>query len=198
MKLDDKDYDEMDFTAVLVIDLVHQKTTWFPVDHQTLFHFDPTRKLIFVSKDQPSIDISGRVESLDLAGSRRGEACVLDMTLSPSKHFAGSLQEDGVDWWEVFDAASKRALLAFGCDKPGCKPGDREEDHYWNPVFDGQFIAVRSSVKGGKCDVFQAARSALVKSVPCDDLAVFDWSRDGRELITIESSKGRFRREVIN
>ena len=201
MRADDKDYDEMGFSAVLVIDLEQKKTSWFPVKHQTYFHFDPARRQIYVSGDQTNLNLSSRVESFDLAGSGRREAHVLDMTLSPSGHFADSLQEDGAESWEVYDAASKRALLAFGCDKPGCKLGDRQEGHYWNPVFDGQFVALREGGaygKGGMCDVYQAAQSRLVKSVPCDGLPVFDWSRDGCELITIKYEGGEYRRELVN
>jgi hypothetical protein len=199
MKADDKDYDEMGFSAVLVIDLEQQKTSWFLVKHQTYFHFDPARRRIYVSDDQPNLNLSSRVESFDLASNKSGEAHVLDMTLSPSGHFADNIQEDGADSWEVYDAASKRVLLTFGCDKPGCQSGDREEDHYWNPVFDGQFVAIRSSAgKDGVCDVYQASLSRLVKSVACGGLAVFDWSRDGRELITIEYEGGEYRRELIN
>jgi hypothetical protein len=43
MKTDDKEHDEMGFSAVLVIDLEQRKTSWFPVKHQTSFHFDPAR-----------------------------------------------------------------------------------------------------------------------------------------------------------
>lgn len=201
MRADDKDYDEMGFTAVLVIDLEQHKTSWFPVKHQTYFHFDPARRQIYVSDDQPNLNLDSRVESFGLAGNERGEARVLDMTLSPSGHFADSLQEDGADSWEIYDAASKSVLLAFGCDKPGCKSGDRQEGHYWNPVFDGQFVALGTGGaygKGGMCDVYQAAPPRLVKSVPCGGLPVIDWSRDGRELITIKYEGGGYRRELIN
>jgi hypothetical protein len=201
MRADDKDYDEMGFSAVLIIDLKQQKTSWFPVKHQTYFHFDPVRKHIYVSDDQHDLNLNSRAESFDLVGNTLGEAHVLDLTLSPSGHFADSLQEDGADSWEVYDAASKRALLTFGCDKPGCKPGDRQEGHYWNPVFDGQFVALRTGGAydyGGICDVYQAEPPRLVKSVPCAGLPVFDWSRDGRELITIKYEGGEYRRELIN
>jgi hypothetical protein len=199
MTADDRDYDEMGFTAVLVIDLALQKTSWFPVKHQTYFQFDPARRQILVSDDQQNLNLSSRIECFDIAGNECGEASVLRMTLSPSGHYAGSLQEDGADSWEVYDAASQRVLLAFGCDKPGCQPGDREEDHYWNPAFDGQLVALRSSAgKDGMCDVYQAALSRLVKSVPCGRLVAFDWSRDGRELITVQYEGGEFRRELIN
>jgi hypothetical protein len=199
MKADDKDYDEMGFSAVLVIDLEKQKTSWFPVKHQTLFHFDAALKRIYVSEDQDHLNLSSSVESFDLGGNALGEAHVLDMTLSPSGHFADSLQEDGADSWEVYDVASKRVLLSFGCDKPGCKRGDRQEGHYWNPVLDGQFVALRmGGGTSGMCDVYQAATARLVKSVSCGGLAVFDWSRDGRELITIKYEGGEYRRELIN
>jgi hypothetical protein len=199
MKADDKDYDEMGFSAVLVINLQQEKTLWFPVKHQTFFHFDPARERIFASDDPPNLKLSSRVQSFDLVGNAREEAHVLDMTLSPSGHFADSLQEDGADTWEIYDAASKRVLLTFGCDKPGCKVGDRQESHLWNPLSDGQFVAVRSSAgKDGACDVYQAALSSLVKSVPCGGLAVFDWSRDGRELVVIEYKSGKYRREPVN
>jgi hypothetical protein len=201
MRADDKDYDEVGFTAVIVMDLEQQKTSWFPVKHQTYFHFDPARRRIYVSEDQPNLNLGSRVESFDLAGNALGEAHVLDMTLSPSGHFADSLQEDGADSREIYDVASKRVLLAFGCDKPGCKAGDRQEGHYWNPIFDGQFVALGTGGaygEAGMCDVYQAAPPRLVKSVPCDGLPVFDWSRDGRELITIKYEGGGYRRELIN
>jgi hypothetical protein len=59
----------MGFSAVLVIDLKQQKTSWFPVKHETYFHFDPARERIFVSDDQPNP--SSRVQSFDLAGNAR-------------------------------------------------------------------------------------------------------------------------------
>lgn len=81
MKADDKDYDEMGFTAVLVIDLEQRKTSWFQVKNQTYFHFDPAHGRIYVSGDQANLSLSSRVESFDLVGNERGPAHVLDMTL---------------------------------------------------------------------------------------------------------------------
>jgi hypothetical protein len=200
MKVDDKDYDEMGFSAVLVIDLEQRKTSWFPVEHQAYFYFNPARKLIYVG-DLPAYSVSSLVEVFDLAGNKRGKANVLDMTMSPSGHFADSLQEDGADSWEVYDAASKKVLLAFGCDKPGCKPGDRYQNHHWNPVFDGQVVALNADGaygKGGTCDVYQSLPPRLVKRVPCGGLPVYDWSRDGRELITLSYEESTFHRESVN
>lgn len=200
-KADDKDYDEMGFSAVLVIDLKQQKTSWFPVGHRTYFHFDPAHERVYVSDDQANLNLNSKVQTFDLGGKARGTAFALNMTLSPSGHYAGSLSEDGADSWEIYDATSRRALLSFGCDKPGCKVGDHQEGHLWNPVIDGQFVALETGGaygNGGTCDVYQSARSLLVKSVPCDGLPVVDWSRDGREIITIKYEGGEYRRELIN
>jgi hypothetical protein len=162
---DYKEYDEMGFSAVLVIDLEQRKTSWFPVKHQTYFHFDPALKLIYVG-DLAAPSMNSPLESFDLAGNRRGRANVWNTSLSPSGHFAGSLQEDGSESWKVYDVASKKVLLAFHCDKPECKLGDQIENHYWNPVFDGQVVALNSGGaygKGGTCDVYQTSPPRLVK-----------------------------------
>jgi hypothetical protein len=92
-------------------------------------------------------------------------------------------------------------LLAFHCDKPECKLGDQIENHYWNPVFDGQVVALNSGGaygKGGTCDVYQTSPPRLVKRVTCDGLPAYDWSRDGRELITISYVGSKFHREPVN
>ena len=199
MGAEDKDYDEMGFSAVLVIDLGQRKTSWFPVKHQTYFHFDPARERIYVS-DLAGPSLSSPVEFFNLAGNVGG-ASVSDMTLSRSGRFTESLQEDGSEFWAIRDSTSKKVLLAFNCDKPECKPGDRYEDHYWNPVFDGQVVALNlggAYGKGGTCDVYQCSPPRLVKRIPCDGLPVYDWSRDGRELITISYEGGKFHREPVN
>ncbi len=200
MKVDDKEYDEMGFSAVLVVDLEKHRTSWFPVEHQTYFHFNSTRKLIYLGDlDTPSM--SSPVKAFDLTGNEHWRAQVWDMTLSPSGRFADSLQEDGSESWKVYDVASKQVLLAFNCDKPGCKVGDRDEGHYWNPVFDGQVVALRTGGAygaGGTCDVYQVAAAHLVKRISCGGLPVYDWSRDGREIITIKYEGGEYQRDAIN
>ena len=129
MTADNKDYDEMGFSAVLVIDLGQRKSSWFPVKHQTYFHFNPARKLIYVG-DETAPSLSNSIKAFDLAGHGRGKSQFWDFSLSPSGRFAESLQEDGSESWEVYEVASKNVLLEFNCDKPGCKLGDREERHH--------------------------------------------------------------------
>ena len=79
MSIEDKDYDEMGFSAVLIIDLMRQKTSWFPVKGRTRFRFDPTRKIIYVS-DFISPSSPSSVEAFDLAGKTLGPAKMSDMT----------------------------------------------------------------------------------------------------------------------
>ena len=200
MKVDDKDYDEMGFTAVLVIDLEQRKTSWFPVQHQTYFRYNSLRKLIYVG-DFVNPTMSSPMTSFDLSGHEHGATEAWDVFLSPSGHFAESLQEDGSETWSVYEASSKKTLFAFNCDKPECKVGDREESHYWNPVFDGQFVALGSGGAGGRggtCDIYQISPPSLLKEYPCDGLPVVDWSRDGRKLITIQGLGGKFHSEAVN
>jgi hypothetical protein len=200
MTFNDKDYDEMGFTAILVIDVVQRKASWFPVKHQTYFHFIPTRRLIYVG-DLINPTMNSLMKTFDLDGHERGTAMVWDVSLSPSGHFAESLQADGSESWEIYDVAQKKLLLGFNCDNPECKSGERDEKHHWNPVFDGQVVAQESGGaygKGGTCDVYQSAPPRLVKRIPCDGSPVFDWSRDGRELITIQPKGGKFHRESVN
>jgi hypothetical protein len=192
MATDDKDYDEMGFSAVLVIDLEQRRTSWFPVKHQTYFHFNPARKLIYVG-DLTVPAMNSPMKSFDLVGNEQGAAQVWDVSLSPSGHFAESLQEDGAESWDIYDATRKNLLLAFNCDRPECKLGDRDENHHWNPVFDGQVVAL-----AGTCDIYQSSPPRLVKRIPCDTLGAFDWSRDGRELVTVQSIGGKFHREKVN
>jgi hypothetical protein len=201
MSIEDKDYDEMGFSAVLVIDLLQQKSSWFPVKDRTRFRFDRARKIYvsdFISPSSPS-----SVEAFDLAGKTRGAAKLSDMAPSPSGHFAESLQEDGSVYWDIHEASSNKVLLAFNCGRPECKIGDRSEDmKHWNPVFDDQVIVLRDNGKaygvGAVCDVYQISPPRLVKSIPCDGLPEYDWSRDGWELITLTYTGGEFRREPVN
>jgi len=201
MKAEDPDFDEMAFSAVLVVDIEHQKATWFPVKHQTYFHPDLKRRLVSVIDNVAPSTTPYSVNAFDLSGKNRGRARATDiLPQSPSGRFAESLQEDGDESWELYDAASKRVLLAFNCDRPECKVGDRE-DHMWNPAVDGQVVALDEGGaygKGGTCSVYQCLPPQLVKRVSCGGLAVYDWSRDGRELVTIEYEGGKLRRERVN
>jgi hypothetical protein len=47
-------------------------------------------------------------------------------------------------------------------------------------------------------DVYQASPPHLVKSFPCNALIVYDWTRDGKELITLEWDGGSYHRESVN
>jgi hypothetical protein len=98
------------------------------------------------------------------------------MPLSPSGRFVESLQEDGAESWEVYEAESMKVLLTFNCDRPECKEGDRHE-HQWNPKFTDQMIAIRSGGaygKGGACDVYKLSPPYLMKTIPCGGLPVYD------------------------
>lgn len=134
MNVDDKEYDELAFSAVLVIDLVQRTTTWFPVHHRTNFRLDLAHKVVYVI-DWTDPSSRNSAVAFDLAGEDRGTAHFSEvMPLSPSGRFAESLEEDGLESWEVYEAASNKVLLAFNCDRPGCKEGERYEEH-WNPIF---------------------------------------------------------------
>jgi len=200
MTFEDSDYEEMGFTAVIVIDLVHRKTIWFPVGNRTGFRFDLRRKMIYVI-DWTAPSIHGSVVAFDLSGKEHGAAQWWDiMPLSPSGRFAESLQEDGSESWEVYDASDKKMLVAFNCDRAECKLGDRYEQQ-WNPVFTDQMVALNSGGaygKDGTCDLYQFSPPRLVKTFPCSGLPVYDWSRDGREFVTLEYEGGKLRREPVN
>jgi len=202
MSAEDKDYDEMGFSAVLVIDLAERKTTWFPVKHQTHFRFAPAHKMIYVI-DWDSASSHGPVTAFDLAGRELGHARLSDvMPSSPSGRFVESLQEDGSESWRVYEAAGMKLLSGFNCEQPECKEGDRDEDgHHWNPRFTDQVVALRMGGafgKGGACDIYQLSPPRLMKTVPCGGLPVYDWSRDGRELVTLQYEGNIFRREPVN
>jgi hypothetical protein len=198
MSVEDKDYDEMGFTAILVVSLTQRKTNWFPVKHRTRIRFDPQRKMIY-AVDRADESAHAPVAVYDLAGKERGSGHLSDlMPLSPSGRFVESLQEDGADSWEVYEADSRKVLLTFNCDRPECKEGDRN-DHQWNPKFTDQLIAIRSSAgKDGACDVYMLSPPHLKKTLPCGGLPVYDWSRDGRELVTLQYEGNIFRREPVN
>jgi hypothetical protein len=121
--------------------------------------------------------------------------------MSPSGRFIESLHEDGDEAWQIYELATRQQLFAFNCGEPGCKTGDHGIS-YWNPVIDGQFAVVRDSGKphgmGSSCDVYQASPPRLVKSFPCTSLIEYDWSRDGKELITVEYDGGTYHRETVN
>jgi hypothetical protein len=200
MTVEDNDYDEMGFTAILVIDLARRKITWFPVGHRTHLRFDLGRKMIYVI-DWTAPSIHGSAVAFDLVGEERGAAQSWDiMPLSPSGRFAESLQADGSESWEVYDASNKRVLLAFNCERPECKVGDRDDQH-WNPIFTDQLIAFHSEMaygKDGACDLYQVSPPRLVKTISCSGLPVYDWSRDGRELVSLQDEGGELRREPLN
>ncbi len=188
----------MAFSAVLAVNLKSGKTSWFPVGHQTYFHFLSDRKLIYVC-DRPSL--GSPVAVFDLAGRARGRAKGWDMLMSPSGQFTEFLQEDGAVFWYVYDHTSRRKLLAFNCDEPECRIGERSEGHQWNPKFDDQIVALTTEgVYGsdGTCDVYQVTPPRLVKRLPCGGLPVVDWSRDGRELITIKYEGGEYQQILVN
>lgn len=200
MSINDKDFDGMAFSAVLVIDLEQRKPSWFPVKNQTYFYFDPVKKLIYLSAlDNPSLE--SPIGIFDLAGKLRANAQFWNIAHSPSGRFADSIQVDGSEFWAIYDAKSKAVLLTFNCSKPGCKTGDREEDHFRNPAFENEIIALQTGGaygKGGTCDIYQVSPTKLMKRLPCSGLPVYDWSRDGREIITIEYEGGKFRRQLVN
>lgn len=195
----DDDSDEMGFTAVLVVNLETRKMNWFPVDYQTYFRFDLARKMIYVTDDHRI-----RVRQFDLAGDDKGSAHVSNVMMpSPSGQFLETLQEDGSEFWAVDEASTMKPLLSFNCDRPGCKEGDRDEDNqHWNPKFSHQLVVIRDGGAygiGGACDVYQLLdRPNLLKTVPCEGLPVYDWSRDGKAIVTIETERGRFSRQPIN
>ncbi|MGC2119297.1 MAG: hypothetical protein WA644_09440, partial [Candidatus Acidiferrales bacterium] len=196
----DRDYDETGFTAVLVVDLAARQTNWFSVGDRTHFRFDQRREMVYVVDwDSPS---SHRpVEAFDLAGKDRGEAPLRDiMPSSPADQYVESLAEDGSESWEVYNAATMTLVLKFNCDRAGCREGDNDYAP-WNPKFTDQIVAIRSGGaygKGGACDIYQLSPPRLLKPVPCVGLPAYDWSRDGRELATLQYEGNVFRREPVN
>ncbi|HEX3880758.1 MAG TPA: hypothetical protein VHW24_27440 [Bryobacteraceae bacterium] len=150
--------------------------------------------------DQTSASSHSSVAAFDLSGNEQGSAHLSDiMPPSPSGRFAESLQEDGSGSWKVYEF-NLRVLLSFNCDRPRCKQGDRDTQH-WNPKLNDQMIALRTGGafgKGGACDVYQLSPAHLLKTVRCVGLPVYDWSRDGREIVTLEYEGGRLRREPVN
>jgi len=193
------DVDEMGFTAVLVVDLAERKTSWFDVGHRTDYRLDASRKLIYVG-DQYAHDRV--VEIFNLKGETLGPSDQSHLQApSPSGRFIESLPVDGAEAWQIYELATRQQLFAFNCGGPDCKMGDHN-DSYWNPVIDGQFAVVRDAGKaygkGSSCDVYQASPARLVKSFPCNTLIQYDWSRDGKELITLEWDGGRYHRESVN
>jgi hypothetical protein len=201
MTLEDKDFDEMAFNAVLVIDLVQRRTDWFPVDHRTDYRLDVAHKLIYVS-DWVPMPSRRLVDVFNFKGERLRNSQESDLQAkSPSGRFLESVQEEGEEAWQIYDNANGKELLAFNCDKPGCKDG-YHNDYYWNPVIDGQVAVVRDGGqgygKGTTCDVYQVSPPQLLKSIPCDGFPSYDWSRDGKELIILDESSGMLHRERMN
>lgn len=186
--------DGMVFTAILVVDLAERKANWFDVgkDRIAFLHrFDVRHKLIYVSGE--TFNLKG--ESLGASDGSHLQAT------SPSGRFIQSLPEDGGESWQIYELSTKKELFAFNCGKPACKSGDNNND-YWNPAFDGQFVAYRHSGKpydkDATCDVYQASPPQLLKSFLCDGTPVYDWSRDGKELITVAERGGNYHRERVN
>jgi len=196
-----EDIDEMGFTAVLVVDLAERKTSWFGVGHRTAFHLDAARKMIYVSDRY--VPVSRRaVEIFNLKGESLGSSDESHLQeKSPSGRFIESLPEDGAESWQIYELATKAELFAFNCDGSACKRGDHGES-YWNPVIDGQFAVIRDSGKpygkGSSCDIYQASPPHLVKSFLCSSLMKYDWSRDGKDLITMDWDGGTYHRESVN
>lgn len=193
------DVDERGFTAILVVDLAARKTSWFDVGYRTDYRLDASRKLIYVS-DQ--FARARGVEIFNLKGESLGTSDESHLqATSPSGRFIESLPADGAESWQIYELATKQQLFAFNCGEPDCKTGDHN-DSYWNPIIDGQFAVVRNSGKphgkDSSCDVYQASPPHLVKSFPCNALMVYDWSRDGKDLVTLEWDGGTYHRERVN
>ena len=196
-----EDVDEMGFTALLVVDLAERKTNWFDVGHRTAYRLDAPHKLIYVS-DQDAQAPLRIVEVFNLKGESLGPSDKSHVqATSPSGRFIESLPEDGSEEWQIYELATKKELFAFNCGGPDCNTGDHK-GYYWNPVIDGQFAVVRDNGKpygkGSSCDVYQGSPPHLVKSFPCNTLIEYDWSRDGKELITLEYAGGSYHREGVN
>jgi hypothetical protein len=195
------DVDERGFTAVLVVDLAARKTSWFDVGHRTDYRLDASRKLIYVS-DQ-FVPVARRVvETFSLKGESLGPVDESHLQArSPSGRFIESLPVDGGEAWQIYEVETQQQLFTFNCAGLGCKTGDHN-DYYWNPAIDGQFAVWRNSdkpyAKGSSCDIYQASPPHLLKSFPCDGLMVYDWSRDGKELITMKWDGGTYHRESVN
>jgi hypothetical protein len=196
----DKDYDETGFTAVLIIDRATRQTKWFSVGDRTNFRFDQKRQMVYVVNwDSPSSHVP--VEAFDLGGKDRGRAQLRDvMPSSPTGQYVESLAEDGSESWDVYEAATMKILIKFNCEEARCKEGDNDYTP-WNPKFADQIVANRSGGaygKGGACDIYQLSPPHLLKTVPCEGLPVYDWTRDGREVVTLQEEGNIFRREPVN
>ncbi len=84
-----------------------------------------------------------------------------------------------MDTWAVNRARDMKPLLKFNCNQPGCRVGDDSENS-WNPVLDGE-IAVLAE----KCEIYDVGTRTLIKSFPCEGQPAYDWSRDGKKLVTL-------------
>jgi hypothetical protein len=196
----DKDYDETGFTAVLVVNLATRQTDWFSVGDRTHFRFDQKRQMVYVVDwDSPSPHVP--VEAFDLSGKNRGRTQLRDvMPSSPTGQYVESLTEDGSESWEVYEAATMKPLIKFNCDEAGCKEGDNDYTP-WNPKFAHQIVVNRSGGaygKGGACDIYELSPPHLLKTVPCEGLPVYDWTRDGREVVTLQEEGNIFRPQSVN
>jgi hypothetical protein len=200
MKEQDRDYDEMGFTAVLVVELATRKINWFPVGDRTRIRFDRKHEMIYVV-DWDSASSHGPVEAFDLAGKDRGPAPWREiLPSSPAGQYVESLAEDGSESWEVSEASTMAPLLRFNCEQAGCREGDNYEA-LWNPKFTDQIVAIRiggAYGKGGACDIYQLSPPRPLKTVPCVGLPDYDWSRNGRELITLTGEGNILLREPVN
>jgi hypothetical protein len=136
---------EMDFTAILVVELAERKTSWFDAGQPRIVYLhrlDVRRKLIYVTGEALN---SGETFTLKGVSLGPSDDSHLQAT-SPSGRFMESLPADGKESWQIYEGATNQELFAFNCGKAACKSGDNNGD-YWNPVFDGQFVVYRHSGK---------------------------------------------------
>jgi len=203
--VDEKNLDEMAFTGVLVIDLESGQTFSFPVGHQTHFHFNPAQAIVYVTDHTTTGSERKGVVGFDINGNSVGPAQPSDMAPSPSGRFAETLPEDGAESWAIYDVKTQKTIFDFNCDKPAvCRLGDRSVtgEHDWNPMIPDQIVVLGDAGKaygaGSTCDVYDVSKARLVKSVSCGGLPVYDWSRDGKELVTLAYMDGVFHRERVN
>ena len=203
MKADDQDFDEMQFTAVIVIDLEQRTTTSFLVGHNTHFFFNSAKKTIYVTDHTTTESERAGVLTFDLTGKRGEPGRVSEMQTSPSGRFALTLQEDGAESWGIYDVKTGKTLLDFNCDRPGCimADGPMSGDPEWNPLDDDQILVMGQAGKaygaGNTCDVYQVSSARRVKSVRCDGMPQYDWSRDGRDIVTVAYISGKFTRQRV-
>ena len=114
------------------------------------------------------------------------------------------MQEDGAESWGIYDLKTGKTLLDFNCDRPGCITADRATSGVseWNPMDEDQVLVMGQAGKaygaGNTCDVYQVSSARRIKSVPCDGMPEYDWSLDGREIVTVAYITGKFARQSVN